>query len=95
MNVCSNGIHQSVHIDLEPFEKRQMEGGGGRGVSLRWGWGVQTTSHLIQSNTYVLLSVKHEAAVELRELAEGHVTVPHLRVLGRGGVLELQDKTSR
>lgn len=31
--------------------------------------------------TYVFLSVEHEAAIELGELTEGHVSVPQLRVL--------------
>ena len=32
--------------------------------------------HVQNDCTYVFLSIKHEAAIELGELAEGHVSVP-------------------
>ena len=65
-------FNRSILIS-EPFENRQMgeewclgrasDGGGGASVN---------------TCTYVFLSVEHEAAIELRELTEGHVSVPQL-----------------
>lgn len=30
------------------------------------------------AHTYVFLTIEHEAAIELSELAEGHISIPHL-----------------
>lgn len=35
--------------------------------------------------TYIFLSVKHEVTIQLGKLAEGHITIPYLRVLKSGG----------
>lgn len=39
-----------------------------------------------KNGTYVFLSVEHEAAIELGELTEGHVSIPQLRVLQKQAV---------
>lgn len=43
--------------------------------------GTELSLHTQNDCTYIFLSVEHEAAIELGELAEGHVSIPQLGVL--------------
>lgn len=53
----------------------------GRQMGLVLGSSVHTENNY----TYIFLSVKHEVTIQLGKLAEGHIAIPHLRVLKSWG----------
>lgn len=82
--VLGGVFYRSILI-LQLFENRQMGQEGWLGSASDGVWGMkalgQNHLHTLNSCTYVFLSIEHEAAIELGELTERHVSISQLWIL--------------